>query len=104
MAPHRDAERLTGLQVGGIGALALMNKPFEPCIERAALQYEWILVNGGRRGLNLRVAVDDLIRVTGARVVDAVRHETPLTPRPLRGANIGYADVPLPTAGEGESR
>jgi hypothetical protein len=26
----------------------------------------------------------------------------PLTPRPLRGANIGFADVPLPRAGEGE--
>ncbi len=73
MAPHREAERLTGLQVGGIGALALVNRPFEPCIERAALQYEWVLVNGGRRGLNLRVNVQDVIRLTGARVVDAVR-------------------------------
>ena len=26
----------------------------------------------------------------------------PLTPRPLRGANIGFADVPLPAVGEGE--
>ena len=80
MAPHRDAERLTGLQVGGIGALALMNRPFEPCIERAALQYEWILVNGGRRGLNLRVNVQDLIRLTGARVVDGVRREPGTSP------------------------
>jgi Cys-tRNA(Pro)/Cys-tRNA(Cys) deacylase len=76
MAPHRDAERLTGLQVGGIGALALVNKPFEPCIERAALQHEWVLVNGGRRGLNLKVSVQDLIALTGARVVDAVRRES----------------------------
>lgn len=72
MAPHREAERLTGLQVGGIGALALVNKPFEPCLERAALAFEWVLVNGGRRGLNLRVGVQDLIAVTGARIVDAV--------------------------------
>src|SRR5687768_16451906 len=28
--------------------------------------------------------------------------EKPLTPQPLRGANIGCADVPLPAAGEGE--
>jgi Cys-tRNA(Pro)/Cys-tRNA(Cys) deacylase len=75
MAPHREAERLTGLQVGGIGALALVSRPFEPCIERAALDHEWVLVNGGRRGLNLRVGVQDLIRLTGARVVDAVRRE-----------------------------
>src|SRR3954467_11630321 len=46
MAPQREAERLTGLLVGGIGALALVNKPFEPCIERAALAFEWVLVNG----------------------------------------------------------
>jgi len=75
MAPHREAERLTGLQVGGIGALALVNRPFEPCIERAALKHEWILVNGGRRGLNLKVAVQDVIALTGARVVDAVRRD-----------------------------
>ena len=39
------------------------------------LAYEWILVNGGRRGLNLRVGTQDLIRLTGARIVDAVRRE-----------------------------
>lgn len=77
MAPHRDAERLTGLQVGGIGALALMNRPFTVCIERAALEHEWILVNGGRRGLNLKVAVADLLRVTKAQPVDAVRRAAP---------------------------
>jgi Cys-tRNA(Pro)/Cys-tRNA(Cys) deacylase len=86
MAPHRDAERLTGLQVGGIGALALVNRPFEPCIERAALDNTWILVNGGRRGLNLRVGVQDLIRLTGARVVDAVRRE-PATSAPAGAAS-----------------
>jgi Cys-tRNA(Pro)/Cys-tRNA(Cys) deacylase len=75
MAPHRDAERLTGLQVGGIGALALMNRPFVPCIERAALDHEWVLVNGGRRGLNLKVGVQDLLQLTKARIVDAVRRD-----------------------------
>ncbi len=80
MAPHRDAERLTGLLVGGIGALALVGKPFEPCIERSALAHEWVLVNGGRRGTNLKLAVSDLVALTGARVVDAVRREV-ATPR-----------------------
>lgn len=77
MAPHKEAERLTGLQVGGIGALALVNKPFTVCIERAALQHEWILVNGGRRGLNVKVAVADLLRVTKAQPVDAARTAEP---------------------------
>ena len=71
MAPHREAERLTGLQVGGIGALALVDRIFEPCIDRPALEQDWLLVNGGRRGLNLKVAVADLIKLTSARIVEA---------------------------------
>jgi Cys-tRNA(Pro)/Cys-tRNA(Cys) deacylase len=71
MAPKRDAERLTGLLVGGIGALALLHKPFEVCIDRAALAHDWILVNGGRRGVNLKIAVKDLIDLTRARPVEA---------------------------------
>jgi Cys-tRNA(Pro)/Cys-tRNA(Cys) deacylase len=70
MAPQREAERLTGLLVGGIGALALMGRNFESCIDRVALQLDWILVNGGRRGLNLRIQVEDLVRLTAARPVE----------------------------------
>lgn len=93
MAPQRDAERLTGLLVGGIGALALVHKPFEPCIERSALAHEWVLVNGGRRGLNLRVAVPDLVRLTDARVVDAVRREESADPhgsQPVERHGVGH--------------
>ena len=36
MASHRDAESLTGLQVGGISPLALLNRGFDVCIDRAA--------------------------------------------------------------------
>jgi len=72
MAPKREAERLTGLQVGGIGALALLNRGFDVYVDRRALEHERILVNGGQRGLNLRVRVTDLIAITGAKVVDAL--------------------------------
>jgi prolyl-tRNA editing enzyme YbaK/EbsC (Cys-tRNA(Pro) deacylase) len=34
-----------------------------------------VLVNGGRRGLNLKVGVQDLMRLTKARIVDAVRRD-----------------------------
>lgn len=70
MAPKARAEALTGLQTGGIGALALLNKPFDVYVDRAALSADTIFVNGGRRGLNLRLAVDDLIAVTGAHPVE----------------------------------
>src|SRR5512139_4244666 len=37
IAKHDEAEKLTGLQVGGISALALLSKPFEVCLDRTAL-------------------------------------------------------------------
>ncbi len=69
MASKLQAEQMTGLQTGGIGALALLNKRFEVYIDRSALLQESIFVNGGRRGLNLHVKTPDLIAVTGARPV-----------------------------------
>lgn len=70
MAAHRDAEALTGLQVGGISALALLNKGFEVCIDQAARHLDRIAVSAGQRGVDLYLAVSDLVRVTGARWVD----------------------------------
>jgi Cys-tRNA(Pro)/Cys-tRNA(Cys) deacylase len=71
MASHRDAEAMTGLQVGGISALALLNRGFDVYIDRAAQGLEQILVSAGKRGIDLRLAVPDLVRVTGAQWVDA---------------------------------
>ena len=69
MASHREAEALTGLQVGGISALALLNKGFQICILREAQALRHIVVSAGRRGVDLRLAVEDLISVTGAELV-----------------------------------
>lgn len=71
IAPQREAERLTGLQVGGISALALLDRHFDVYIDRPALELEHVLVSAGRRGINLRLPVADLVRLTGARVVEA---------------------------------
>jgi len=71
MARHADAERLTGLQVGGISALALLNQGFEIILDRPAIDLERVVVSAGRRGVNLRLSPSDLLRVTGGRVVDA---------------------------------
>lgn len=71
MAPKSEAERLTGLQTGGIGALALLDKPFAVYLDACAQRHDAILVNGGRRGLNLRLAVSDLIMMTNARLVES---------------------------------
>jgi Cys-tRNA(Pro)/Cys-tRNA(Cys) deacylase len=71
MARHADAERLTGLQVGGISALALLNRGFQVCLDRPATGLKRMVVSAGQRGVNLGLAPADLLRVTAATVVDA---------------------------------
>ncbi len=69
MASHREAEALTGLLVGGISALALLNKGFQVCILREVQGLSHVVVSAGRRGVDLRLAAEDLIQVTGATLV-----------------------------------
>jgi Cys-tRNA(Pro)/Cys-tRNA(Cys) deacylase len=71
MATHREAETLTGLQVGGISALMLLHQGFEICIDEAARDLDKVVVSAGQRGIDLRLRVADLVQVTGARWVDA---------------------------------
>ena len=69
MAAHKDAERHTGLQVGGISALALLGKGFTALIDERALREEAILVSAGQRGFDVRLKVADLLSLTGAKPV-----------------------------------
>lgn len=69
MATHAEAERLTGLQVGGISPLALLNKGFVLLADAAIEQQERVFISSGQRGINLRVPVAALLRITGAKVV-----------------------------------
>lgn len=72
LAAHRDAERLTGLLVGGISALAVRDGAFDVCVDAAALAVEAVCVSSGQRGLNLRVRTADLIAATAARAVEGI--------------------------------
>ena len=72
MASHRDAERYTGLQVGGISALALIGKGFATYIDGRALLRSAILVSAGQRGLDVRLAVVDLLALTGAVAIEGI--------------------------------
>jgi Cys-tRNA(Pro)/Cys-tRNA(Cys) deacylase len=69
MATHADAEKLTGLQTGGISALALINKGFDVYLDEQANQFEQIAVSAGQRGANILLPVKDLVRLTRARIV-----------------------------------
>ncbi len=70
MATHAQAEAMTGLQVGGISALALLNKGFRVYLDVSAQRFEEILVSAGQRGINVQLPVKDLVRLTKARLAD----------------------------------
>ncbi|HJS20558.1 MAG TPA: aminoacyl-tRNA deacylase [Anaerolineales bacterium] len=65
---ERAAEQLTGLQAGGISPLALLNKGFQVVIDSSAQVHSEIHISGGQRGLNIKLAAADLIRLTNARI------------------------------------
>ena len=70
MASFREAEALTGLKVGGISALALVNRGFDVYLDQSAASFSEIVISGGERGQQIELAVGDLIKVTRARYAD----------------------------------
>ena len=75
MATQREAESATGLLVGGISPLALLHKRWPVYLDASAHNADWLVVSAGQRGINLRLAVDDLIAVTSAMVAAIARSE-----------------------------
>jgi Cys-tRNA(Pro)/Cys-tRNA(Cys) deacylase len=65
---QRDAEKLTGLQAGGISPLALINRGFQVILEASAVENSEIHISGGQRGLNLRLPTADFLNLTGAKL------------------------------------
>ena len=70
MASHTDAERVTGLRVGGISAVAMAGRGFRAYIDASALAFDSVLVSAGARGFDVELRTSDLIAVTGALIVD----------------------------------
>ena len=68
LTTQKEAEELTKLQAGGISPLALINRGFQVVIDQSAQSHEEIHISGGQRGLNIRLSVDDLIKLTNARI------------------------------------
>ena len=63
------AQRHTGYQVGGTSPFG-MKKPLPVFVERSILELPEIYVNGGRRGLLVRIRSADLARVLSVSPVD----------------------------------
>jgi Cys-tRNA(Pro)/Cys-tRNA(Cys) deacylase len=71
MATKIEAERLTGLQIGGISALAVRAGVFDVLVDEAASALDRMHVSAGVRGVDLEVGVTDFLDVTGGRLVTA---------------------------------
>jgi Cys-tRNA(Pro)/Cys-tRNA(Cys) deacylase len=69
MLPPAEAERITGYHVGGISPFG-QRKRAAAFIEQAALAHPTIIVNGGRRGLQIELAPADLVSLLGAQAVE----------------------------------
>ena len=69
MLPAAEAERFTGYHVGGISAFGQRRRA-AVFIAAAALEHPTVIVNGGRRGLQIEVAPADLVRVLNATPVE----------------------------------
>ena len=74
MTTQREAEEITGLQAGGISALALLHRPFDVVLDSSALNYSEIYISGGQRGLSIGLAPAAFIALTDAKTA-AIRKE-----------------------------
>lgn len=70
---EREAERITGLQAGGISPLALINRGFQVILDSSAESLPEIYVSGGQRGLNIRLSPTALCSLTNAKFAQVGR-------------------------------
>jgi Cys-tRNA(Pro)/Cys-tRNA(Cys) deacylase len=66
-----DAERITGYKVGGISPFGQMRK-VPTAMDDSALAHEYVFINGGQRGLQVKLDPRDALRVLGAGAVALV--------------------------------
>ena len=68
LAPS-DAERITGYHVGGISPFG-QKRRVVVFVERSALTHSTVIVNGGRRGLQIELPPAEIVRLLGATAAE----------------------------------
>ena len=68
-AAPRDAERVTGYQVGGISPLGARKK-LPVFLDETTAAHDSLIINAGGRGTLVRLSTCDLIRITNAIVAN----------------------------------
>jgi len=68
LADPDDAHRITGYVRGGTSVFG-SRRSLPVLLDESALEHETIVVNGGRRGLQLELSPHDLLRATGGRTL-----------------------------------
>ena len=71
MMPPPDAERMTGYRIGGISPFG-QKRAVPVFLDETALGFPLIFLNGGQRGLQVRLDPNDIVRVLGATPVALV--------------------------------
>ncbi len=71
MMKPAEAERLTGFKVGGISPFG-QRRPVRTVIEQSALAHGHVYVNGGRRGLQVRLSPQDVRDAVKAIAADVI--------------------------------
>jgi Cys-tRNA(Pro)/Cys-tRNA(Cys) deacylase len=69
MAGVAEAERITGYKVGGISPFG-QKKRVAVFIDKSAMAFPQLVMNGGRRGLQVELASADVVRVLAATVAE----------------------------------